>query len=85
MPTLSIDTSGIILTWSRDAEVLLGYTEAEALGRSIELIIPEHLRGRHHGGFARFVQTGVSTLPEVAHGPQKRRDQKAADLREGGP
>jgi PAS domain S-box-containing protein len=69
MPTLTVDTSGIILTWSRDAEALLGYTEAEALGRSIELIIPEHLRGRHHGGFARFVQTGVSTLPEVVTTP----------------
>ncbi len=68
-PTLSIDTSGIILTWSRDAEALLGYTAAEALGQSIELIMPEHLRARHHAGFARFVQTGVSTLPEVTSSP----------------
>jgi PAS domain S-box-containing protein len=69
MPTLSIDTSGIILSWSRDAEALLGYSESEAIGRSIELIIPEHLRGRHHGGFTRFVQTGVSTLPAVVTTP----------------
>ena len=68
-PTLTIDTSGIILTWSRDAEALLGYTAAEVLGQSIELIMPEHLRGRHHAGFARFVQTGVSTLPEVTSSP----------------
>ncbi len=69
MPTLTIDTSGIILAWSRDAEALLGYTEAEALGKSVELIMPEHLRARHHAGFARFVQTGVSTLPEVTTSP----------------
>jgi PAS domain S-box-containing protein len=68
-PTLTIDTSGIILTWSRDAEALLGYTAAEVLGQSIELIMPEHLRGRHHAGFARFVQTGVSTLPAVTTSP----------------
>jgi PAS domain S-box-containing protein len=68
-PTLSIDTSGTILTWSRDAEALLGYSRAEALGRSIELIMPEHLRARHHAGFGRFVQTGVSTLPEVTTSP----------------
>ena len=68
-PTLSIDTSGIILTWSRDAEALLGWSEAEALGRSIELIMPEHLRARHHAGFGRFVQTGISTLPEVTSSP----------------
>jgi PAS domain S-box-containing protein len=69
MPTLTVDASGTILTWSRDAEALLGYTEVEALGRSIELIIPEHLRGRHQAGFARFVQTGISTLPEVVTTP----------------
>ena len=68
-PTLTIDTSGIILTWSRDAEALLGWSEAEALGRSIELIMPENARARHHAGFARFVQTGVSTLPEVTTSP----------------
>ena len=68
-PTLSIDTSGIILTWSRDAEALLGYSESEAIGRSIALIIPEHLRGRHQAGFARFVQTGISTLPEFVTTP----------------
>jgi PAS domain S-box-containing protein len=68
-PTLSIDTSGIILAWSREAQALLGYTEAEAIGLSIELIIPAHLRGRHQAGFARFVQTGISTLPEVVTTP----------------
>ena len=68
-PTLTIDTSGLILTWSRDAEALLGYTEAEARGQSVEFIMPEHLRARHHAGFARFVQTGVSTLPEVTSSP----------------
>ena len=68
-PTLSIDISGVILTWSRDAEALLGYAQAEALGRSIELIMPEHLRARHRAGFGRFVQTGVSTLPEVTTSP----------------
>ena len=69
MPTLTVDTSGIILTWSREAEALLGYSEAEALGQSIVLIMPEHLRARHHAGFARFVLTGVSTLPEVTTSP----------------
>jgi PAS domain S-box-containing protein len=68
-PTLTVDISGTILAWSREAQALLGYTEAEALGRSIELIIPAHLRGRHHAGFSRFVQTGVSTLPEVVTTP----------------
>jgi PAS domain S-box-containing protein len=69
MATLTVDTTGLILNWSREAEALLGYTEAEALGQSVEFIMPEHLRARHNAGFARYVQTGVSTLPEVMTSP----------------
>ena len=65
-PTLAVDATGVIRMWSPDAEALLGYAEAEALGQSIVLIIPTHLRGRHNAGFGRYVQTGVSNLPEVA-------------------
>jgi PAS domain S-box-containing protein len=64
--TLSVDRDGHILSWSRDAEELLGYSEQEAVGQSIELIIPPHLRGRHHAGFRRFTETGISALPEVS-------------------
>src|SRR5689334_25386245 len=63
--TLMVDPSGRILTWSADAERLLGYSELEAVGRSVEMIIPPHLRSRHANGFRRFVRTGVSRLPEV--------------------
>jgi PAS domain S-box-containing protein len=67
--TLAIDTTGVIRMWSRDAEALLGYSESEAVGQFIELIIPPHLRGRHHAGFGRYVQTGISHLPEVTISP----------------
>ena len=67
--TLVVDKTGQICGWSRDAEALLGYAEAEAMGQSIVLIIPPHLRGRHSAGFGRYVQTGVSHLPEVAISP----------------
>ena len=64
--TLSVDTLGRILTWSGDAEELLGYSQFEAVGQSLLMIIPEHLRRRHNSGFQRFVKTGVSRLPEIA-------------------
>jgi PAS domain S-box-containing protein len=67
--TLAVDPSGHICMWSRQAEELLGYSEAEAIRQSIELIIPPHLRGRHGAGFARYLKTGVSHLPEVATSP----------------
>ena len=81
--TLAIDTTGVIRMWSRDAEALLGYSESEAVGQSIELIIPPHLRGRHHAGFGRYVQTGVSHLPgsrDIARGAQDRHDREGADF-----
>ena len=67
--TLKVDTTGRILHWTADAEALLGYSKLEAVGQSIELIIPPHLRGRHRAGFGRYVQTAVSHLPEVAISP----------------
>jgi PAS domain S-box-containing protein len=62
--TLTVDVTGISCTWSREAEELLGYSAVGAVGQSIEIIIPHHLRQRHRAGFARFVQTGISALPE---------------------
>ena len=35
-PTLTVDPAGQILTWSEDAEKLLGYSELEAIGQSVE-------------------------------------------------
>ena len=63
--TLTVDTIGQICTWSQEAEELLGYSASEAVGQSVEIIIPHHLRHRHSAGFTRFVQTGISALPEV--------------------
>ena len=67
--TLAVDSSGRIVMWSPQAEELLGYSQAEAMGQSIELIVPPHLRGRHSAGFARYVKTSISHLPEVATSP----------------
>ena len=65
MATLTVDTTGRIRTWSREAEELLGYSCSETVGQSVEIIIPPHLRDRHWTDFGRFVQAGVSVLPEV--------------------
>ena len=84
--TLTVDTTGQICTWSREAEELLGYSASEAVGQSIEIIIPHHLRHRHSAGFSRFVQTGISTLPEVATtiaASQDRQAHEAADFGKG--
>jgi PAS domain S-box-containing protein len=52
------DRDGVIGFWNVAAERLFGFTPAEALGSSLDLIIPERLRERHWDGFARTMATG---------------------------
>ncbi len=54
------DRDGIILLWNSGAEAMFGYTAQEALGRSLDLIIPEKLRGRHWEGYHEVMATGVT-------------------------
>ena len=56
------DRSGAIIRWNRASVVLFGYSSDEALGRSLDLIIPEHLRARHWSGFDTAVSTGGTKL-----------------------
>lgn len=52
------DRDGIIRLWNSGAEAMFGYTAEEALGQSLDIIIPENLRGRHWEGYNRTMATG---------------------------
>lgn len=54
------DAKGVIRLWNRGAEALFGHTAAEAVGASMDLIIPERLRARHWEGYDRVMATGHS-------------------------
>ncbi len=54
------DREGLISLWNTGAEHLFGYSKAEALGQSLDLIIPESLRSRHWEGYHRVMETGTS-------------------------
>ncbi len=54
------DAKGIIRLWNTGAERIFGFTAAEALGQSMDLIIPERLRARHWDGYGRTMATGKS-------------------------
>ncbi len=54
------DTNGAITLWNKAAEQLFGYTESEALGKTLDLIIPEHLRERHWDGYVKTMETGMT-------------------------
>ena len=52
------DLSGAIRFWNPAAERLFGFTEAEALGSSLDLIVPERFRERHWAGYNKTMVTG---------------------------
>jgi PAS domain S-box-containing protein len=54
------DAEGLIRVWNRGATRILGFAEAEALGRSLDVIIPENLRERHWQGYRATMRTGQS-------------------------
>ena len=56
------DRAGTIRRWNRAAEALFGHAAAEALGQSLDLIIPEQLRAAHWRGFNAAVASGVMRL-----------------------
>lgn len=70
------DASGLIRFWNAGAERLFGFTAAEALGRSLDIIIPERLRARHWTGFEATMQTGRSRYGagEILSVPAQRKD-----------
>ena len=49
---------GAIVLWNPACERMFGYSEHEALGQSLDLIIPERLRKRHWDGYAQTMRTG---------------------------
>ncbi len=58
------DPDGMIQYWNRGAERIFGFTAAEAIGQSLDLIIPASLRARHWDGYHATMRTGQSRYGE---------------------
>jgi PAS domain S-box-containing protein len=54
--------SGVIVCWNRASAALFGFSAEEALGHSLDLIIPEHLRASHWRGFEAAITNGTMKL-----------------------
>ena len=63
---IASDSDGTIRVWNPGAERIFGYTEAEALGQSLDIITPERLRARHWDGYRKTMATGQSRYGEGA-------------------
>lgn len=55
---LYADCDGIIKVWNGGCERIFGFTEEEAVGQTLDIIIPEKLRARHWQGYAETMRTG---------------------------
>jgi PAS domain S-box-containing protein len=57
---VATDRQGLITFWNPGAARIFGFTAGEAVGRSLDLIIPENLRARHWSGFRQTMESGTS-------------------------
>lgn len=57
---VAADRDGIIRVWNPGAERIFGYAADEALGRSLDLIIPERLREAHWKGYDAALAAGTT-------------------------
>ena len=60
MAILFADREGKIRLWNSGAETVFGYTAKEALGQSLDLIVPERQRQRHWEGWEKVMASGVT-------------------------
>jgi PAS domain S-box-containing protein len=61
---IAADREGLICFWNPGAERVFGHSAADAIGRSLDLIIPERLRNRHWHGYRGTIATGKSRYGE---------------------
>ena len=69
------DRDGVIRLWNAGAQAMFGYGVDEAVGQTLDLIIPERLRDRHWTGFNNTMATGVTRYArQVLAVPAIRKD-----------
>ena len=75
------DRDGVIRFWNAAAERLFGFAPTEALGCSLDLIIPERLRARHWAGFEKALATGQTRYEhDVLRVPATHKDGRALSI-----
>ena len=69
------DPDGVVRFWNPAAERIFGFGAAEAVGQSLDLIIPERFRARHWDGYREVMRTGVTRYgTDVLRVPAVRKD-----------
>ena len=55
---VAADPAGAIILWNPAAERMFGHTEEQALGKSLDIIIPQRQQQRHWDGYHKTMATG---------------------------
>ncbi len=75
------DASGTITLWNPAAERMFGFTQSEAIGQSLDLIIPQRLRGRHWDGYHKTMASGQTRYGnDVLRVPAAHKDGRALSI-----
>jgi PAS domain S-box-containing protein len=78
---IAANAAGEIILWNPAAERTFGYTGSEALGQSLDLIIPERLRDRHWTGYRQVMRTGETRYgTEVLRVPAAHKDGRTLSI-----
>lgn len=73
--TILVDQDGVIQGWNEGAEKLFGYESAEAVGKNLDLIIPDQYRDRHWAAFPAALKRGKTTFqPMTSQIPLRCKD-----------
>jgi PAS domain S-box-containing protein len=54
------DRDGVIQFWNPGAEAMFGYSAGEAIGKTLDMIVPERQRTRHWEGYHKVMATGIT-------------------------
>jgi len=69
------DREGKIQLWNSGAEAMFGYKADEAVGKSLDLIVPEKHRPRHWEGYSKVMASGTTKYGrEMLAVPALRKD-----------
>ncbi|PIZ54913.1 hypothetical protein COY25_01575, partial [Candidatus Uhrbacteria bacterium CG_4_10_14_0_2_um_filter_41_7] len=59
---IAVDDQGTVVHWNRGAERMFGFTEEEAVGKTLDIIIPEKYRSTHSESIFNYIKTGEGDI-----------------------
>jgi PAS domain S-box-containing protein len=78
---VAADAEGRIILWNPAAERIFGFARGEALGQSLDIIIPERFRQRHWQGYDKVMRSGETRYgTDVLRVPALRKDGKPLSI-----